>query len=271
MPRSFIAQSSVRDALSAGYAGMLATSCPSHVGHGVNTSRQTVTIAVTADNEKDFAVYITQFGATTEYTVTSDSDATAGEIVDLLVAAINGGSQAVTAVDGGNSLSIVADHAAPEYAFTVSTAAGGTGALAATTTIVQAAEIPDGHLVVFDATISSEPMAVRLPTASGDITGNVAVAGIKLADNVTSVRSGEFSKAPGMVGFVRKGQVYVRVEEQVSANSVVYVRYAAGGNGLGAFGASAGTSERALLNGAVYRTAAAPGELAIVEMNIIGG
>lgn len=271
MPKAFVAQTSIRDTLAQAYAGMLATSCPSHVVHGVNTSRQTVAVTVTADNAQVYTVTIVQFGASVSYQFTSDADATQAEIVDGLVAAINAGSQAVTAVDGGNSFTLVADYAAAEYAFTASGSAGGSGALTFSTTIAQAAPLADGVLCIFDSSVSSEPMAVRLPTAAGDITGHVGVAGIKLADGITKVRTANADSAPSMVGLVRKGHVYVQVEEECADNSVVYVRYAAGGNGLGSFGASAGTSERAVLNGAVYRKGAAAGGFAMVELNLIGG
>jgi hypothetical protein len=55
----------------------------------------------------------------TEFSITSGGSATAAAIVDALVAAINGGSEPVTAVDNNTSLALVAD--VPGVDFTVTT------------------------------------------------------------------------------------------------------------------------------------------------------
>lgn len=267
---AFIAQTSIKQRLDRGYPGMIATAVPWHIGHGIHTSLQSVTVTPVAANAAVYSLTITQQGEAVVYSYTADGDATAAEIVDGLVAAVNAGSQSVTAVDNNTTLSLVADAYTSEYAFSVATSASA-GSLTASTVTSQNAAFPDGHLAIFDSSVSSDPMAVRLPNASADITTVTSVAGIALADHFASVRTSNATLAPKMLSFMRKGQIYVAVEEAVTANSPVYVRYAAGGNGLGAFGAGAGSSERALLNGAVYRSAAASGAVAVVEINIIGG
>jgi hypothetical protein len=273
MPVGFIAQSAIADRLSRGYRGQLASAAPHHIGHGLNTTRQSVTFTPTAANATAYTLRIVSGGVTTDYTFTSDADGTQAEIVDGLVAAINAGTQPVTAVDNNTTLSLISDFYTPEFAFTVTSV--GAGVLTASAAVAQGAEIGDGFFCVYDATISSDPMAVRVPVSSGEVTGVIAAAGFCLADNFTSVRSSFGQVGPGMVNLVRKGHVIVAVEEAVTANTAVYVRYAAGGQGPGVCGAGAGTSERALLNGAVYRSAsfAVPGGLlgAVVEINIVGG
>lgn len=56
----------------------------------------------------------------TEFSVTSDSSALATEIVGLLVAAINGGAEPVTAVDNGGSLALTPDVPGTDYTLTTS-------------------------------------------------------------------------------------------------------------------------------------------------------
>ena len=270
MANSFIAQTSIAQSLSASYPGQLATSAPAHIAHGLNTSRQVVTVTPTAANGATYTLTLTQFGVSVEYAFLADGDATAAEIVDGLVALVNAGTQQITAVDGGNTFTLVNDQYSSEYEFTVATAASA-GALAAATTVAQAADLADGVFVVFDSAVSSDPMGVRLPASAGDVTTVVGNAGVVLRDAIAHVRTSNGTSAPQMVGLLRKGHVYVKVEEAVSANAAVYVRYAAGGNGVGSFGAAAGSSERALLNGAVYRTAASANGIAMLEINIIGG
>jgi hypothetical protein len=273
MPVGYVAQSSIADRLSRGFRGQLASAAPHHIGHGLNTTRQSVTLTPTAANATAYTVRIVAGGVTTDYTFTSDADGTQAEIVDGLVAAINGGTQPVTAVDNNTSLSLQSDFYTPEFAFTATSV--GAGTLTASAAVDQGGLLGDGYFCVFDSTISSDPMAVRVPASSGDVTGVVAAAGFVLASNIDSVRLALGAVGPGMVNVVRKGHVIVAVEEAVTANSAVYVRYAAGGQGPGVCGSGAGTSERALLNGAVYRSAsfAVPGGLlgAVVEINIVGG
>jgi hypothetical protein len=69
---------------------------------------------------------------------------------------------------------------------------------------------------------------------------------------------------------VRRGLVWVTVEENVSDGDDVYVRYASGGGGtqLGAFRKSADTATAAQLTGAKYRGGATAGNVCKVEVNL---
>lgn len=273
MPVGFIAQSSIADRLSRGFRGQLASAAPHHIGHGLNATRQSVVFTPSVTNGAAYTLRIVSGGVSADYTYTADGSATVAEITAGLTALINAGTQPVTATDNTTTLSLAADYYSPEFAFTATSV--GAGALASSAAVAQGAAIGDGYFCIYDATTFADPMAVRVPASSGEVTGVVAAAGFCLADNYSSVRSELGQVGPGMVSLVRKGHVIVAVEEAVTANSAVYVRYAAGGQGPGVCGASAGTSERALLNGAVYRSAsfATPGGLlgAVVEINIVGG
>ena len=260
--KAFVAQTSVRDTLSSSYAGMLASSAPCHVGHGTNSSVQNVLVTPTAANNATFTLTITQNGAAYSFPYTSSGTATATEISNGLAALVNASQALGVTATGGATLTLLADSASPEFAFSVVTAASA-GNLVQSQVTAHGAQIPDGSFVVF-----SSETAVRVPNAAGDITGGVKGAGVSLVDFATT-RSANASVSPDVLAFARKGQVYVQVEETVTDNSAVYVRYAAGGNGPGAFGASAGSSERALLESAVYRRGAAAGGIAIVELNLV--
>jgi hypothetical protein len=69
---------------------------------------------------------------------------------------------------------------------------------------------------------------------------------------------------------VRKGAVWVHVEEAVNAFDPVYVRYASGAGGtvLGASRKSADTATAAQASGCIYLTSAQAGGLALVEVNL---
>lgn len=126
--------------------------------------------------------------------------------------------------------------------------------------------IPFGKLVVRDA----EDDECKLPAASTDITDVTKALGLALAlQNIEQSTSGVAQYvAKSVVSVLRKGRAWVKVEETVTVNSTVHVRYAAGGNGVGSFGDTTGTSERAPLAGAKYLTGASANGLAVVEFNL---
>lgn len=107
----------------------------------------------------------------------------------------------------------------------------------------------------------------KLPAAAGDVTTTFlgvsqAVQGIE-ADSSGVVKY--LQKAAMSV--VKKGRVWVKVEDAVTAQGAVYVRHAAGGLGVGSFAGAAGTG-LALLPGAKYITSASANGLAVVELNL---
>lgn len=126
--------------------------------------------------------------------------------------------------------------------------------------------IPYGRLVVQNGTEGQG----KLPVLAADITTAQNVLGFALSSqNIESDASGDPEYPVGsVVPVLRKGRAYVKVEEDVTVASVVYVRYAAGGNGLGCFGDTAGTSEKAILAGARYVKGASANGLAVVEFNL---
>lgn len=71
-------------------------------------------------------------------------------------------------------------------------------------------------------------------------------------------------------GVLKRGRMYVRVEEAVTPASPVFVRHTAGAGGTqkGAFRASADTSTALAWTAARYLTSAGVGGIAVVEVNL---
>jgi hypothetical protein len=244
-----------------GYPGMLADSGFKDIISGISSLQQVVSIAVTSDDDAVYTVTING----TDFEYTADSSTSTAEITVGLADLINAGSEPVTASGTDTPLVLTADQAG--VVFTVATSATGTGDLVATTTVTPDQQIPFGHAVVFD-TGGTQQKSVRLPSAAGDVTDDdgyqLAIAvedrareGVDLGSGVAGYR------ANTVVACLNKGRVLVKVEANVVKNARAYVRYAAGGNGLGAFGASG--SGFGLVERFIYRTTTSAGGLAVVE------
>lgn len=255
----FTAQTSISDSIGGIRAGKIASLAPAWVAHGLFTARQVVTYTPTPANATVFTVVLNG----TSFSYTSDADGTAAEIVTGLSAAINAGAVPVTA-SGSATLILTADAWATEFSYSST----GAGVLTAALTSSFSGTLADGVFVLLDETQATDPQNLRLPASAADITNGLLGLGVTLAQNYTQVRLGNYTTTPHMVPVLRKGIVTVKVEQAVAPGDAVYVRYAAGGNGQGSFGNTAGTSERALLAGAVYRRAASANGVAEVELNL---
>lgn len=111
---------------------------------------------------------------------------------------------------------------------------------------------------------------VKLPGLSTDITALTSVAGPAVHDQAREQVS---SGTPGYalkeaVSILTKGKMVALAEETCVAGDPVYVRYVAGGSGVGSFGKTAGTSERALLAGARWVKGASAAALGVIEFNM---
>lgn len=126
----------------------------------------------------------------------------------------------------------------------------------------------NGRLVV----MGSADGRGKLPTVSGDVTGKAL--GITRYQPMRMVNWPSGVSVPFPNGstapLIRRGLVWVKVEEIVAAGDPVFVRHAsgAGGTALGAFRKSADTATAAQLPSAIYRTSAAANGLALVEINL---
>lgn len=129
-----------------------------------------------------------------------------------------------------------------------------------------------GLLVV----IGAHDDSCKLPTASGDITSVLKPLGVTRSNvardpNFPSGGTAGYTYQIGdTVEIVKRGQVWVTVEEAVSPADDVYVRHTANGDNTqrGAFRTSSDSSNAALLAGARFLTTAAAGSVALLDLNL---
>jgi hypothetical protein len=158
-----------------------------------------------------------------------------------------------------------------QTAYSINMAEGKVGALADAgdndiMSYIAPAAHPFGTLAVRNGTEGQ----CKLPALAADITTKENVLGLVLAQQAMESTSAASPQHPAgsVVPVLRKGRAYVKVDEAVAEGSAVFVRFAAGGEGPGFFGDTAGAGpDRAALDGARYVKGAAAGALAIVEVN----
>lgn len=137
---------------------------------------------------------------------------------------------------------------------------------------VSLADMPYGVLGVMGVLPDSE---VKLPASSGDVTGS-KVLGVVVSQHTQESQypggsTPSFIPASQTVGLMRKGRIWVNVEEAVVAGDQPFVRFAAGSfSQLGAFRKSADTATAVALPNARYVTSQATiGGVAVVELEIV--
>ena len=112
-----------------------------------------------------------------------------------------------------------------------------------------------------------------LPATGTDVTEPKNVLGVALQSHaMESNLSGDPRYLDEQaVSVLRRGAVFVKVEEAVTVADDVFVRVAAGGDGLGSFRASdPGASAAVQLAGAKWIKGAGIGEFALLEVNFEG-
>lgn len=126
------------------------------------------------------------------------------------------------------------------------------------------ATIAPGLLAIYFAADAEN--GVRAPTLTGQVSGANAQ-GIVVYDPTAPNNPYAIGD---MVPVMKKGRIWVNVEEAVTPASTVFVRFAAGSFAvLGAFRASADTATAVALPSAKYVTTQATiGGLAVVEINL---
>jgi hypothetical protein len=258
MTDGFVAQTSFALNHERGFEGMIADSSPVHVLSSLAASRKLASVAYSVTNSATYTIVIN--GTTFSYT--ADGSATDAEIAAGLVAAVNGGSEHVHASGAATPILVESTIDGDAGDFTIS----GSNTTA-TVLVEQGQELGFGKFVCMDER-SSDDQAVRLPRQSSDVTG-LRGKGVTIADNYAKVANSGAFKANVEVPVMRKGHILVKVEEAVSKGDQPYVRYAAGGNGVGSFRKSTGSTEAAALPSAVYLTAADADGLAVLEINFV--
>lgn len=268
-------QTSFSRAPAIGYAGMVAKeSRLLQVNSRVSASRKLASVVITAANSDTYTLTINGV----DYTFPADGSATTPEIAAGLVALINAGTEPVLASGSDTPLLVESKIDAPFGAdFTDTTVAnrrktGDFSIVEAETNLAtpvilveQGQEIPFGVGVCLDER-SSDKQAVRLPRVAADVTG-LAFDGVTMADFAKSDYSQKYHRN-SMISVLRKGYIFVIVEEAVVKGDQPFVRYAAGtGTQLGAFRKTVDSSTAAALPNSRYETTAALGGLAIVKLD----
>jgi len=110
----------------------------------------------------------------------------------------------------------------------------------------------------------------KLPASAGDMAKVLGVSLLVQTKEQSLLTSIVNNPAGSDISVLRKGRVWVQVEEAVQAFSPVFVRFAAGAGGsqLGAFRASADTASAGQVDGCAFRSSAVSGGFAVVEFNL---
>lgn len=129
--------------------------------------------------------------------------------------------------------------------------------------------------VPFGVAVSMDPASgdghFKLPAASGDLVRNLLLGVTAATQAIENLGSGGGYKINAAVGVMKKGRVWVQVEEAVVAGDPVFVRIAsgAGGTQLGSFRKSADTATASqVLEGMQYLTSAAAAGFALLQINL---
>jgi len=127
-----------------------------------------------------------------------------------------------------------------------------------------AAAMPFGKLVVRD----TADLTGKLPAAETDVTNKKKVLGLSISTQALpqdpSVANPQYP-TKSVVPVLSKGRAWVKVEGNVTPDSDVYVRYAAGGNGPGSFSGALVSDATAVVAGARYLTTALANNFALLE------
>jgi len=259
-------QTAVNNQMARGVAGQLADSGYHDIASYINNSKQLFRVTITAI---DLSTTVTING--TAFNVNSGSAAkTKAELVDLLVTAINAGAEPVLAIDDGDFMNVEADVAG--VAFTC------VGTLNCTTEeqIPNEAGINFGLCVVQDKgalAAGGDDNLAHLPTLVAQVTTVGTVLGVTvhtqaIEQAVLNANNVGYPLASAM-SVLRRGRIWVVVEDAVIADAQAYVRAIAGaGEQSGAFRSDADTADAGLLPGSRFKLTAGAGELTILELNL---
>jgi len=260
-------QTSVEERMEIGMPGMLADSGYKDVITGINNSKQKVSVTITAI---DLATTLTINGVA--FTVNAGAAAkTKTELRDLMITAVNAGTEPVTAsINDADELYVDADVSG--VAFT----AVGTTNCSVATVIANEASISFGKFVSLNdagqqSSDSSGRRLVHLPQVATDVTSGKALGFALHTQAVENAYSGSNLgyDAGSAISVLRKGRVYVTAEVNVSEGDPVYVRYTVNGAlTLGSVRNDDDTSKAGLLPGAYFRKTATAGNITVVEINL---
>jgi hypothetical protein len=240
-----MSQSTVRSTQLQGFPGLLWDAGYSKdVITKINNTKKLDAVTITA---ADLATTCTING--TAFTVNSGAAAkTKTELRDLLIEAINAGSEPVTAsIKDADEFYVESDTSG------VTTTVVGTTNCTVAAVIPNEANVPFGVLVVRDdSTLPLKEDIAMLPNVAGDITSIKNAFGVALHQHTIEQNIGGVSNlgyAPvSEMSILKRGRVWVATEDVVTQASDVYVRHIAGaGEQRGAFAGAADASDNSIL------------------------
>lgn len=259
-------QLTVPDNLVRGMYGQKADSGFDDIATYINNSKQLFRVTITAI---DLSTTVTING--TAFNVNAGSAAkTKAELVDLLVAAINAGAEPVLAIDDGDFMNVEAD--------VVGTAFTCVGTLNCTV----AEQIPNEAGINFGLCVVQDKGAIaaggddnlaHLPTLVTQVTDVGTVLGVTvhtqaIEQAVLNANNVGYPIASAM-SVMRKGRIWVYVEDAVVVGAQAFVRCVAGaGEYVGAFRSDVDGSDAGALPSSRFKLTAGAGELTILEINL---
>jgi len=255
-------QTTVQTSMAIGLPGMIADLVNSTKLTYANNSKKLDKVTITAD---DTTTTVTINGTAFTFTEIGGSQ-TKAYIADYLTTAINAGAVPVTAYYTATN----------DWFYVESDVSGTTTTVVGTANCTVAAVIGNGVVIPFGVCVIQDIQnqdKACLPIASTDITTVGKALGVTILNPVAEQNYG----SAGGVGYpigepmsvMRKGRIYVRVEQIVNPYDQAYVRYVAdAGEQLGAFRKDADTSDAAALPTAYYRTYAAANGISLLELNL---
>lgn len=253
-------QTTVQTSMAIGVPGQIVDLANSEIVAYANNSKQLFRCTPDA---ADTTTVVTVGG--TAYTYTTDGSDTVAQIAEGLATDINAGTVAVayyTAADGFLDVEAL-------VAGTALTCVG-TTSCTITNRIGNSAAIGYGVCVVQD---EQDEDKARVPILTTDI----SAAGYALGVTVhTHTNEQQYLTAGGTgydiedaMSIMRKGRIYVEVEDAVTAGAQAFVRFTATSpEVLGAFRSDTGGGDAVALPQAFFRTNTAIGGIAILEVNL---
>jgi hypothetical protein len=255
-------QTSVETGMAIGLPGQIADLAFFDIVSRVNGSKQLVEVTITAaDLETTLTIN------TTPFTVNAGGGVmTKAEIATALKTAINAGSEPVTASDGSGTDKIYVRADVHGTAFT----ATGTANCSVADKVLNEETICFGKMVTED-TWTDLNLTAHLPSLSAEITTAGLVAGVTVHTQALEQAASNAVgyAADSAMSVMRKGRIYVAVEDAVTKGGTPYVRYTANGSfTIGSFRSDDDSSKAAALPCARYARAAAAGGITVLELNL---
>lgn len=259
-------QTAVNTQMARGMYGQLADSGYHDIATYINNSKQLFRVTITAIDAKTEVTI-----NTTLFTVNAGAAAkTKAELVDLLVAAINAGAEPVLAIDDGDYMNVEADVTGTAF-----TCLGTTNC-----TVVE--QIPNEAGINFGLCVVQDKGAIaaggddnlaHLPTLVAQVTDVGTVLGVTvhtqaIEQAVLNANNVGYPLASAM-SVMRRGRIWVYVEDAVVAGVQAFVRCVAGaGEVIGAFRSDVDGTDAGALPGSRFKLTAGAGELTILELNL---